>query len=141
MIYLFDTDHLSLLQNRHGQEATGLLTAIGRYQETDFFACIVSFHEQVMGWNQRIQQARTPAGLCRGYLKFRETLRQYAEMQILDFDLHAAAKFAELRSEKVRIDTMDMRIASIALTHGFIVLTRNLVDFQQVPGLTAEDWT
>ena len=140
-MFLFDTDHLSLLQNQHGEEAAGLLTTIGRYSETDFFACIVSFHEQVMGWNKRIQQAKTSDGLCRGYLKFRDTLRQYAEMQILDFDLRAAAKFAELRSQKVRIGTMDLRIASIALTHGFIVLTRNLVDFQQVPGLTAEDWT
>jgi predicted nucleic acid-binding protein len=43
--------------------------------------------------------------------------------------------------EKVRIGTMDLRIASIALANGFTLLTRNLVDFQQVPGLKVEDWT
>ncbi|HLQ44960.1 MAG TPA: type II toxin-antitoxin system VapC family toxin [Planctomycetaceae bacterium] len=140
-MFLFDTDHLSLLQKPHGRESEALLTSIERYSETDFFACIVSFHEQVMGWNARIQKASTHDGLCRGYLKLRETIRQYSEMQVLDFDLSAAARFTELRSQKVRIGTMDLRIASIALTHGFIVLTRNLVDFQQVPSLIAEDWT
>jgi predicted nucleic acid-binding protein len=30
---------------------------------------------------------------------------------------------------------------SIALANGMTVLTRNLVDFQRVPGLIAEDWT
>jgi predicted nucleic acid-binding protein len=36
---------------------------------------------------------------------------------------------------------MFLRIASIALARDFAVLTRNLVDFQQVPGLRVEDWT
>src|SRR5882672_8505465 len=100
-MFLFDTDHLSLLQNRHRPGAAALLTAIGRYPQADFFACMVSFHEQVMGWNTRIQKAKTHDGLCHGYLKFRETLRQYGEMQVLDFDLRAAAKFVELRAQKV----------------------------------------
>jgi tRNA(fMet)-specific endonuclease VapC len=36
---------------------------------------------------------------------------------------------------------MDLRIAAIALTRQFTVLSRNLVDFQKVPGLLVEDWT
>ena len=35
---------------------------------------------------------------------------------------------------------MDLKIASIALAHDAIVLTRNRVDFEQVPNLQVEDW-
>ncbi len=36
---------------------------------------------------------------------------------------------------------MDLRIASIALSHDMTVLTRNVRDFEQVPDLRIEDWT
>jgi predicted nucleic acid-binding protein len=35
---------------------------------------------------------------------------------------------------------MDLKIACIALGHGALVLSANLQDFQQVPGLRVENW-
>lgn len=69
------------------------------------------------------------------------TLSNFAEAQILPFDDAAADIFNELRKEGVRIGTMDLRIASIALSRNMTVLSRNLVDFMRVPGLRVEDWT
>jgi len=35
---------------------------------------------------------------------------------------------------------MDLKIAAIALEHQALVLSGNLRDFHQVPGLHVEDW-
>jgi tRNA(fMet)-specific endonuclease VapC len=59
----------------------------------------------------------------------------------LGYDDFSAKIFADMRKSKVRIGTMDLRIASIALAQGFTILTRNLVDFEKVPNLKVEDWT
>jgi len=45
-----------------------------------------------------------------------------------------------LRRAKVRIGTMDLKIASIALVHDALLLSANLRDFRQVPGLEVENW-
>ncbi len=37
------------------------------------------------------------------------------------------------------LDT-DLKIAAITLNHDAILLSRNLKDFEQVPGLKVEDW-
>ena len=48
--------------------------------------------------------------------------------------------YCKLRSLKLRVATMDLKIAAIALIHGATVLTRNEVDFQQIPNLDTDDW-
>jgi tRNA(fMet)-specific endonuclease VapC len=44
-------------------------------------------------------------------------------------------------ARRVRVATLDLRIASIALCRGLTLLTRNISDFGRVPGLKTEDWT
>ena len=42
---------------------------------------------------------------------------------------------------KLRIGTMDLRIAAIAIAQDALFLSKNLTDFRKVPGLRVEDWT
>ena len=70
-----------------------------------------------------------------------QILVDFSVAQVLTFDEAAAQTFEELRTQRVRVGTMDLRIASIALSRDFTVWTRNMVDFQQIPGLRVEDWT
>jgi tRNA(fMet)-specific endonuclease VapC len=60
-------------------------------------------------------------------------------MTILQFDADAQSKFEEIRHRARRMAAFDLRIASIALTRDATVLTRNVRDFRQVPGLEIED--
>jgi tRNA(fMet)-specific endonuclease VapC len=53
----------------------------------------------------------------------------------------AAEQFQRLQLLRLRIGTMDMKIAAIALANDATLLTRNLADFGKVPGLRVEDWT
>jgi len=48
--------------------------------------------------------------------------------------------FNRLRAQGVRVGTQDMKIASIALAHGVLLLTRNSLHFAKVPGLRFENW-
>ena len=59
----------------------------------------------------------------------------------LEFDEAAATEFEKLQRLRLRVGTMDLKIATIALAHDATVLTRNSKDFSRVPGLRFEDWT
>jgi len=68
-------------------------------------------------------------------------LDHYRAIQVLDFDELAATEFERLQKLRLRIGTMDLKIASIALAHNATLLSRNLKDFSKVPGLQVEDWS
>jgi tRNA(fMet)-specific endonuclease VapC len=141
MRYLLDTDHISFLQRRSGLEFKTLAARIARHSSTDFGLSIVSFHEQVLGAHNFINRASTNTDLLRGYKLLSETLSGFSEAPVLHLDPEAIAIFDELREQRVRIATMDLRIASIAISRNLVLLTRNARDFNKVPKLAIEDWT
>ena len=49
--------------------------------------------------------------------------------------------YQNLWIQKLRVGTMDLKIAAIALANDATLVTRNTIDFQRVPGLRIEDWT
>jgi tRNA(fMet)-specific endonuclease VapC len=67
-------------------------------------------------------------------------VRFFNKWQILPFNEPAADRFEALRKQRVRIGTQDLKIASIALEAGALLLTANLRDFERVPGLRVENW-
>jgi len=65
----------------------------------------------------------------------------FCAVPLIAFDLAAVAIVRQLQLQRIRIGTMDLKIASIALAQEASLLTRNVADFQKVPGLHIEDWT
>ena len=141
MKFLLDTDHISFLQRRAGAEYSAIAARMSQYAATDFASSVVSFHEQVLGAHALLNRARTLGDVIHGYAVLSEVAQSYATRRVLDFDAAAAAVLANLQGQRIRIATMDLRIASIALSQKLILSTRTVRDFGRVPGLVTEDWT
>ena len=58
-----------------------------------------------------------------------------------NFETRRIPRGERLKRQRIRVGTMDLRIAAIALANGMTVLTRNRADFGRVPNLNVEDWT
>ena len=141
MKYLLDTDHISFLQRGSGSEFSRLTFRMAQHPIGDFALSVVSFHEQVLGAHNFINRARTNTDIIRGYALLLETFQGFATAPILPFDAEAIVVFDQLRGQRVRVSTMDLRIAAIAMSRNLVLLTRNVSDFSKVPGLVTEDWT
>lgn len=141
MKYLLDTDHISFLQRRSGIEFTRLTIRMGQYSSADFALSIISLHEQMLGAHNFINRAYTNTDMVRGYALLLEILQGFASSPVLPFDAEAIAIFDKLRGQRVRVSTMDLRIAAIAISRNLVLLTRNARDFSKVPELVTEDWT
>jgi tRNA(fMet)-specific endonuclease VapC len=100
----------------------------------------VAAEESLQGWISLVRRERAGPGQIRGYQFLQQTIETLASLTILSFDDDAAAMFQILESLRLRIGTMDLKIAAICLAHDATLLTRNLVDFEKVPGLKVENW-
>ena len=141
MTVLLDTDHFSILQHNQKPEVDRLQARLQPLSGKQIKVCIVSFQEQAKGWLAWINRARTPSEVLRGFGFLHGLLKHYSVRHVLPFDQAAMSEFLRLKQQRVRIGTSDLRIAAIAKTNGLTLLSRNLRDFRQVPGLLVEDWT
>ena len=141
MPVILETDLLTVLQ-RASQPACGKLQRrLAQVPNAEIFTTIISFQEQMRGWLAVLHRAKTEKRLLSAYAELQGMLRDFCRLKVLPFDVNAHRIFADLRRRHIRIGTMDLRITAIALSTGATVLSRNLKDFEQVPGLSAEDWT
>ena len=75
------------------------------------------------------------------YRRLLQHLANDRRIPVLAFDETAAIVFQQVRHARLRIGTMDLKIAAIAVSRHATLLSRNLADFRQVAGLQVEDWT
>jgi tRNA(fMet)-specific endonuclease VapC len=136
-LFVLDTDHLTLLQRGHAQVSE----CLNATPEELVAVTIVSYEEQLRGRLAVISQAWTPGRLAVAYLRLREMHTFFCAIRLLDFDLSAAAIYAELRQEYRRLGKLDLRIAATVLAHEGLLVTRNQRDFGQIAGLSLQDWS
>jgi tRNA(fMet)-specific endonuclease VapC len=141
MMYLLDTDHLSVLQKQTGDDYRNLSGRMSGLAQADFAISVVTFHEQVIGIHSAMTNPRKPNVLLTGYDRMQRLLSDCQTFGVVPFDRAAFDVFEAFRAKKVQVAPMDLRIASIAISQDLILLTRNTRDFAKVPGLKFEDWT
>ncbi len=139
-MYLLDTDHLSLL-DRGGPEGERIGARLSRLSPDEVATSIVSYEEQMRGWLARIARLRGVDRQLIGYRQLEKMLEFYCQTPVLPFDANALDHFQRLWVARLRIGTMDLKIAAIAMAHDSTLLSRNLGDFGKVPGLRVEDWS
>ena len=139
-MFVLDSDHLSLLQREDIVNPT-LEARLLAHDETELWVSIISFHEQILGWHTYLSRAQTPDQLVLGYSRFESLFVAFSDYQVLSFDDSAAEVYSDLRKQRIRVGTMDLRIAAIVISNGMTLLTRNTVDFERIPNLAFEDWT
>ena len=140
-MYILDTDHLSLLGRANSAEAQRLRFRLAGLKPEDRVTTIISFEEQMRGLMSHLAQARTLARQVDAYRRLKEFLDRYMKITVLEFDEAAAEEFNRLKQSRLRIGTMDLKIAAIALAWSATLLSRNLRDFNRLTGLRVEDWT
>ena len=92
------------------------------------------------GWLSAIHGQRDVQGQVKYYERLVGLIHFFAAWRVLPFDQQAADLFQSLRGQRIRVGTMDLKIASIVLVHDATLLSSNLRDFEKVPGLRVEDW-
>lgn len=138
---VLDTDVLSIIQRAEGIEYSRLVARLPAGDPQSVFVTIVSLEEQMRGWLTFVARARSSEQQITAYARLHALLKDFSRRSVLDFDDQAARQYQRLLKSKIRIGTMDLRIAAIALAQHATLLSRNLSDYRKVPGLRVEDWT
>jgi len=140
-VYLLDNDIFSLYLTHESPqpilERKTLLT-----DDSLIWISVVSAEESIRGALALVKKHQTTARVTESYRFLGKILIAISHYQILTFDSAAYAAFQSIPLPVRRaIGTRDSRIAASAISRDFTVITRNLRDFEKVPGLACEDWT
>jgi tRNA(fMet)-specific endonuclease VapC len=139
-VILLDTDHVNVLKYPEHPRFVSLTTQLNTSADQDIATTVITLEEQMRGWlawMNRVQDVH------RQVLAYQELLRLcdfFTRWHVVPFDAQAASTLQGLRAQRIRIGTMDLKIAAIALVHDALLLSANLRDFQQVPNLRVADW-
>ena len=135
--YVLDTDHVTLHFRGHSQVGQKM-TLI---PPDEIATTTITAEEQLRGRLAQIKKASTTEALAMAHRRFRQAIYDLAKLNILELDSAAITIFEDLKRQRPRIGSQDVRIAAITIANGAVVVTRNRVDFGQIAGLKIEDWT
>jgi tRNA(fMet)-specific endonuclease VapC len=136
-LWVLDTDTLTLFQYGHPI----VCQHCALHPPTQVAIAVISVEEQFLGWYTRVRRAKARDEIAKGYEGLTRFAAFISRVQIFSFTEPAILRYEQLQGLKLNVGKKDLRIASITLELGATLVTRNVQDFQRIPGLALEDWT
>ena len=138
---LVDTDHATLLKYPDSERGRRFINRLSAVPESEVIGeAIVTVEERMRGWLAVIGKEKAALRQVAGHRELAKLFEFYQEFEIIAFDEAAARQFDKLRSMRLRIGTMDLKIAATALVHNALLLSANQRDFGRAPGFRVENW-
>jgi tRNA(fMet)-specific endonuclease VapC len=138
-MFVLDTDTLTLVYTAHPKVIARRASVSG----SEIAITVVTRIEVLQGRFDFLLKAATVAEQVRAQERLDATETLLASIpSILPLTEEAAEEFQRLRQNKKlkKIGRADLLIAAITMVNGATLVTRNLKDFRQVPGLLIENW-
>ena len=137
-MYLLDTDILSWAHAGHQR----LVERIRQVGEEQVATTVITAREILRGRHAFLLTAHDGTQLLQAQRLLSSSEAMLQDIRLIPVDGGAAAEFDKLLQHKKakKIGRGDLLIACIALANRATLVTRNLKDFQQVPGLQVENW-
>jgi tRNA(fMet)-specific endonuclease VapC len=136
---LLDTDHLSVVLEERDARCLPLQQRLEKSHD-DVALPVVGIEEQLRSWLAVIHRVTDPHQQIGPYLRLKKVFMHLRDWDIVEWNASAADHFASLKFLRRRIGPQDLKIACIALANDALLLSANLRDFEQVPGLRVESW-
>src|SRR5205085_11881395 len=108
---ILDTDCVSLLE-RDNPAAALLRERLAEVAPLEAATTIINFEEQMRGWLAYLAKARTLEQQVTAYDRLYRFLDNYRAIPVLPFDEAAAVELRRLQRLKIRVGTMDLKIAA-----------------------------
>jgi len=136
---VLDTDHFVEISKGTSPDAIRLRNRLEAAEE-QVAVTIVTGEEVLRGWFAEIRRHRDTRLQITPYARLQQTLTNLAKWLVLAWEHNAVSEYENLLVAKIRVGTLDLKIASIAKANDSLLLSRNTRDFELVPGLRLENW-
>ena len=138
---LLDTDHATILKYLDSERGRHMIDRLNAVSASEVIGvAIVTVEERMRGWLAVIAKEKSALRQVVGYRELALLFEFYEEFEIVPFDEAAARQFDDLRRQKFRIGSRDLKIAATALVNDALLLSANRADFERVAGLRVENW-
>lgn len=135
--FILDTNTFTLLRQGHVRVTANITSHAG---DTVGLTSI-NVEEVLTGWYTRGRRAKTKAERAAASQLLADAVMLLGRFPVFALTEPAIDRYDQLVGLKLNVGANDLRIASIALELGAVVVTNNARDFGRVPGLVTEDWS